>query len=228
MLVKAGSTDVTTYFHLRLAADGTDATGLTIANIDLQYTRSGATPAAKVDATALAAANTAHTDNFGFEIDATDQPGVYRIDWPDAAFASGVREVILTVKVATAFTESLRVELTGQTDSLPTVDTNNRIVGIQGTITTLDALDTAQDTQHGTTQTAIDSLPTNAELATALGTADDAVLSAVAGVQSDTNDIQTRLPAALTSGGNMKTDVLFVNGTEVGGTGTGGDPWGPA
>lgn len=35
---------------------------------------------------------------------------------------------------------------------LPTVDANNRVVGIQGTITTLDALDTAQDSQHSTTQ----------------------------------------------------------------------------
>lgn len=112
MLVQAGSIDVTTYFHLR-NTDGTDATGLTIANIDLQYTRSGATPAAKVDAQALAAANTAHTDNFAFEIDATDQPGVYRVDWADAAFASGVREVILTVKCTGVRTESLRVQITG-------------------------------------------------------------------------------------------------------------------
>ena len=50
------------------------------------------------------------------------------------------------------------------------------------------------------TQTSVDDLPTNAELATALGTADDAVLAAIATVQSDTNDIQTRLPAALESG----------------------------
>lgn len=111
MLVMAGSTDVTTYFHLRLAADSTDATGLSITDIDLQYTRSGATPAAKVDATALAAADSAHSDNKAIEIDGTDQPGVYRVDWPDAAFASGVREVILTVKCATVFTESLRVQL---------------------------------------------------------------------------------------------------------------------
>jgi hypothetical protein len=50
------------------------------------------------------------------------------------------------------------------------------------------------------TQASVDDLPTNAELATALGTADDAVLAAIATVQSDTNDIQTRLPAALESG----------------------------
>jgi len=112
MIVKAGSTDVTTYFHLRLAASGLDATGLTIANIDLTYVRTLEEPAAKVDAQALADQDTAHTDNFAIEIDATNMPGVYRVDWPDAAFAANAREVILTVKVATAFTESLRVELT--------------------------------------------------------------------------------------------------------------------
>lgn len=111
MQVTGGSTDVTTYFVLRLAADGTEATSLTITNFDLQYTRSGATPAAKVDATALGAANSAHADNQAIEIDATDQPGLYRVDWPDAAFAAGVREVILTVKCATCFTEHLRVQI---------------------------------------------------------------------------------------------------------------------
>lgn len=55
-------------------------------------------------------------------------------------------------------------------------------------------------------------LPTNAELSTALGSSDDAVLAVlgtpagaslaadVAAVQADTNDIQSRLPAALVSG----------------------------
>lgn len=112
MEVLAGSTDVTTYFKLRLAADGTAATGLTITELDLQYVRSGATPVAKVDATALGAANSSHGDNQAIEVDATDQPGLYRVDWPDAAFASGVREVILTVKHTTIFTEELRVNLT--------------------------------------------------------------------------------------------------------------------
>ncbi len=111
MIVNAGSTDVTTYFALRLAATGVEATGLTISDIDLQYVRSGVAPVAKVDAVALAATDTAHTDNRAIEIDATDQPGLYRVDWPDAAFAAGVREVICTVKVATCFTEHLRVEL---------------------------------------------------------------------------------------------------------------------
>lgn len=65
-----------------------------------------------------------------------------------------------------------------------------------------------------TAQTSIDDLPTNAELATALGTADDAVLAAIATVQVDTDNIQTRIPAALVSGrmdvsvGAMAANVL--------------------
>lgn len=110
MIVKPGSTDVTTYFHLRSTSGG-DATALTITDLDLQYTRSGETSAAKVDATALGAANSAHSDNKAIEVDATDQPGVHRVDWPDAAFAAGVREVVLTVKGAAILTESLRVQL---------------------------------------------------------------------------------------------------------------------
>ena len=112
MEVLAGSTDVTTYFALSLVADGTDATGLTITDIDLQYVRSGVAPAAKADATALAATDSAHGDNQAIEIDATDQPGLYRVDWPDAAFAAGVREVILTVKCALVKTSHMRVNLT--------------------------------------------------------------------------------------------------------------------
>ena len=111
MIVLGGDTNVTTYFAMRLTADGKAATGLTISGFDLQYTRSGVAPTAKVDATELAATDTGHTDNFAKEIDATDQPGLYRVDWPDAAFAAGVREAVLTVKVATCFTEHLRVEI---------------------------------------------------------------------------------------------------------------------
>jgi hypothetical protein len=117
-LVTAGATDVTTYFMLRLAATGVEATGLTITNFDLQYTRSRTAPTAKVDATALAATDSAHADNQAIEIDSTDQPGLYRVDWPDAAFAAGVDEVYLTVKCATAFTETLRVRLMSATRGL--------------------------------------------------------------------------------------------------------------
>jgi predicted Fe-Mo cluster-binding NifX family protein len=111
MNITGGSTDVTTYVALTLLADGTDATGITITDLDLQYVRSGAAPAAKVDATALAATDSAHADNKAIEIDATDQPGLYRVDWPDAAFAAGVKEVVLSVKHTSCKTAHLRVTI---------------------------------------------------------------------------------------------------------------------
>ena len=55
-----GSTIPLTVVFARLfRLDGTDATGLTISDLDLQYVRSGEVPVAKVDAVALAATNTA-------------------------------------------------------------------------------------------------------------------------------------------------------------------------
>jgi hypothetical protein len=57
-------------------------------------------------------------------------------------------------------------------------------------------------------QTSVDDLPTNAELTAALASSDDAMLAAIANVQTDTNDIQTRLPAALVGGKMDSTSVL--------------------
>lgn len=54
-----------------------------------------------------------------------------------------------------------------------------------------------------------------------------ATQASVDSVQSDTDNIQTRLPAALTGAGNMKADTVYVNGTKVNGVGTAGNPWGP-
>ena len=167
MIVTGGATDVTSYIQMRLLTGG-DATGLTIADFDMSYTRTRETPAAKVDATALAAANTAHTDNFGIEVDATNAPGRYRFDWPDAAFAAGVKEVILTIKHTSCFTESLRVEID------PFV------------------------------------APAGANLSADLA----AVKSDTAAILVDTGTtLDGRIPAALTAGGNMKSDALAISGS---------------
>jgi len=96
-IVKKDSVDVTRYVMLVDSATGAPETGYTITNLDLQYTRNQDSPAVKVDATALAAINSAHGDNKAFEVDSTSSPGLYRIDWPDAAFATGVDKVILVV-----------------------------------------------------------------------------------------------------------------------------------
>lgn len=135
-IVAGGATDVTEYFQLRNVADGTDATGKTITAFDLQYVRSGALPAAKVDATALAAAGDAHADNKMIEVDVTDQPALYRVDWPDAAFAAGVAGVVLTVKHADIQTSSKYVQIdapVGPVGSLATqakADVNAEVVDV--------------------------------------------------------------------------------------------------
>lgn len=71
------------------------------------------------------------------------------------------------------------------------------------------------------TQASVDDLPTNAELATALGTADDAVLAQVALVKAKTDSL------TFTVAGKVDANATHVNDTEVGGAGTAGNPWGP-
>ena len=97
MIVNAGATDVTTYFLLSDAVTGGPATGQTITDMDLTYVRDRAA-AVKADATALGSVTAAHGDSQAIEVDSTNAPGLYRIDWPDGAFASGVSKVQLYVR----------------------------------------------------------------------------------------------------------------------------------
>lgn len=109
MIIKVGSTDQSIYFKL-LTTAGAPATGLTIANLDATYTRTRAA-AVKSDLTALGAANSAHADNQAIEVDATNAPGLYRFDFPDAAFAAGVAGVVLTINGAAIQPQDKEVEL---------------------------------------------------------------------------------------------------------------------
>jgi len=145
MKVTPGSTDISTFVVLRQTSDGTEKTGATITDIDLQYCRVGSAPVAKIDATALAATDSAHADNKAIEIDSTDQPGLYRVDWPDAAFAAGAREVILSVKLSGCFTEHTRVGLeTIQTGDAYAI-ANNGTYGNSALKTVIDTVDTVAD-----------------------------------------------------------------------------------
>ena len=96
MIVKKGATDITTYVFLGDSSTGAPETGLTITNLDITYTRARAAHS-KTDATALATVDAAHENNKAIEVDATQCPGLYRVDWPDDAFVTGVDKVILTV-----------------------------------------------------------------------------------------------------------------------------------
>lgn len=95
--INIGTTDVTRYVMIVDASNGSPETGATITNFDLQYTRAGEAPVAKEDAIALAATDSVHADNKMFEVDGTSSPGLYRVDWPDAAFIGGASTVQLVV-----------------------------------------------------------------------------------------------------------------------------------
>lgn len=92
-----GSTDVTQYFVMRDSTNHAPKTDVTITDIDLYYQEELVAQAAKVDATALAAADSAHADNKGYHCG----NGLYRIDWPDAAFDGGVGKKVILIVVCT-------------------------------------------------------------------------------------------------------------------------------
>lgn len=100
MIVHPGVADLTTYVLLRDAVTGWGATGVDPANIVLAFVRDRA--ARQWDqAIALGSVSSPHMDWGVKEVDATYMPGLYRVDWPDEAFAAGTQRVHLCVTAAT-------------------------------------------------------------------------------------------------------------------------------
>ncbi|MCK9570062.1 hypothetical protein M0R72_14055 [Candidatus Pacearchaeota archaeon] len=108
MQIANGSTDVTTYFTLRDSTAHAPKTDVMVTDIDLYYVEERAAISAKADATALAAADSAHGDNQAYHVG----QGLYRIDWPDAAFDGGIGKKVQLIVVCTGVdTTFLEVEL---------------------------------------------------------------------------------------------------------------------
>lgn len=95
--IQAGSVNQSIPFKLLDSTTGDPKTSITITDLDFSYWRIGSSPSAKVDLTALSAVTDAHEDNKAIEVGSTYHPGIIRMDVPDAAFASGATEVILTI-----------------------------------------------------------------------------------------------------------------------------------
>jgi hypothetical protein len=94
MHVKPGTTNVSAYFHLQDAVTGgpySTTGGET--GFNLIYQRDGVAQVSNNVTGALAAADSAHTDNKVFHCGS----GVWRCDFPDAAFAAGADRVVLMV-----------------------------------------------------------------------------------------------------------------------------------
>lgn len=109
MIVTAGSTNVSVYYYIVQDASATSpgepVTGLLFSDIETggsaSYVRQGA---ARTDLTliTLASASAAHSDGGFILVDDTNMPGVYRCDYPDAAFATGVDQVFCSIVIASA------------------------------------------------------------------------------------------------------------------------------
>src|SRR5678815_1034372 len=101
--VKPGTTSLTVYLLIQDSSVTTGAglTGLVFNSGSLvaSYVR----PLAARSAITLATQTTtgAYSSGGFVEVDATNMPGIYRFDVPDAAIASGVRSVVIMLKGAT-------------------------------------------------------------------------------------------------------------------------------
>lgn len=108
MIVTAGATDVSVYFYIvgdaSNASPGDPVTGLLFSDIETggsaSYMRQGAARTDFELVTQTAAG--AHTDGGFVLVDDTNMPGVYRCDVPDAAFSTGVDQVVVQLVVASA------------------------------------------------------------------------------------------------------------------------------
>ena len=102
LALKKASTDVTVYLFIQ-ASNVTTGAGLTglvynSANLVASYVRPLAARAALTLATQTV--DGAHADGGFVEVDATNMPGIYRLDLPDAVCAAGVNSVVVMLKGA--------------------------------------------------------------------------------------------------------------------------------
>lgn len=237
-IVTKGAVDQTIYLEVldSTSTTGGRKTGLVFntASLTAYYVRNQGSATAITLAT-LAAANSAHSDGGFKEVDATNMPGVYRLDLPDAAVASGADSVVVTLKGATGMAQvSAEIQLVAV----------NPQDSVRGGMTTLP--DAAADAAGGLPISDAGGLDLDARLDAAITsrlaptvagrTLDVSVggeagvdwanvgsptttvglsgttIKTAADVETDTSNIQSRLPDALTAGGNMKSDALAING----------------
>ena len=106
--MKAGATSQSIYLEVldSTSTTGGRKTGLAYntSSLTAYYVRNGGSATAITLAT-LAAANSAYSSGGFKEVDATNMPGVYRLDLPDAAVASGATSVVVTLKGATGMVQ---------------------------------------------------------------------------------------------------------------------------
>jgi len=209
MIVTAGKTNVSVYYYIVQDASATSpgepVTGLLFSDIETggsaSYVRQGA---ARVDLTlkTLANAAVAHDDGGFILVDDTNMPGLYRCDYPDAAFITGVDQVFLQIVVASANNAVAAPILVDITD----VDLRNAVNGGMSALPAFDA-----DAAGGLPISDAGGLDLDARL-------DAAITSRLAPtVASRTLDVTTGGNAGLDWGNIVnKTTTNILSGTTIG------------
>ena len=100
------------YFMLTDSTTGARKTGIAHTSVNASYCREKAARVA-VTESALANAQAAFSSGGWVEVDATNQPGLYRFDCPDAAFiyGAGVSKVEVTINATGCHAETKEIEL---------------------------------------------------------------------------------------------------------------------
>lgn len=99
--IKAGTTSVSRFFTLRATTTGAGMTGKVAADMIGSYWRQGGVRVA-ISLSDLAAVNSAYSGGGVKEVDATNEPGLYRLDLPDAALATGADWAVSSIVVTGA------------------------------------------------------------------------------------------------------------------------------
>jgi hypothetical protein len=188
-IVTKGSTDRSVRVKIIDSTDGTPETGVVFntAGIDLWYRRELAARVAITEAT-LAALTTAHTDGGFLHI----SDGVYRLDLPDAAFATGANYVEFGGTVTGMVVIGGVVRLVDVNLEVANIPAN--VVQISGDSTAADNLETAFDDTAGPVPhmgivdqgTAQSASATGVVLRSAAAFADDTLIGAIIGVHGST------------------------------------------
>lgn len=133
-----GSVDVTLFFKLRDSVTGIEKTGLAwnTSGLVASYTRTRGTNAT-ITLASLASTSAAHSDGGFIEVNATNAPGLYRLDLPDAVCATGAANAAVSIKLTGTILAEAALILLDQTDSVlgagsvsNTITINNSSTGL--------------------------------------------------------------------------------------------------
>lgn len=184
--IKKGATSQSIYFEVldSTSTTGGRKTGLVFntSSLTAYYVRNQGS-ATQITLATLTNPDSAWSSGGFKEVDATNMPGIYRLDVPDAAFASGADSVVVTLRGATGMVQvSEEIQLTtidAQDATAMGVSRLDAAISSRASQTSLDTLDDFVDTEVAAIKTKTDNLPASpAAVGSPMTLEDDAITAA--------------------------------------------------